>query len=146
MCICVFTCVDFSDLGVCKLPVAISEIEANNQRCPVILKRWLLIASCFPSDGGDYFPLSRTMGSPVASTGVLGSIMTLSLIKEFDSGLRSSQEIKGLTEETLHAQNPRDPKMETASLLTCRTHKRGRATALNYQQTAGGWTAGRENM
>lgn len=55
----------------------------------------------------------QAMGSPTASTGVFGSIMTLSLIKEFDSGLKSNKEIKGLTGKTLHAQNLCDPKMET---------------------------------
>lgn len=46
------------------------------------------------------------MGSPTASIGVLGSIMTLSVIKEFDSGFESKKEIKGLTGKTQHAQTP----------------------------------------
>lgn len=45
-------------LSLHKLPVGISELDANKQHCTVILKRWLLITSCVPSDGGDYFPLA----------------------------------------------------------------------------------------
>lgn len=45
-------------LSVRKLAVGISESEANKHQCDVILKRWLLITSCVPSDGGDYFPLA----------------------------------------------------------------------------------------
>lgn len=68
----------------------------------------------------------------MASTGVLGSIMTLSLIKEFDSGLQSNKEIKGLTEKTLHAQNPHDPKNgNPATLLTCREQERRKGPVLN---------------
>lgn len=38
--------------------------------------------------------------------------MTLSLIKEFDFGLKSDKAIKGLTSKTLHAQNPSNTEKE----------------------------------